>query len=716
MYFNSYLVSGVTGKPSVLSKVVHIVIHDATGSLKDHFKVMGDSGFIEGSYTFPDNLPPGNYTVSAFTRWMEQFDPFTYFQKSIRIVDQDSEPLGRGKAKEEVAFYLEGGKLVAGLTNKVAFSLQAESGSYTGGIYDSRGEQVANVAFNEITPGFQTGHFMLKPDAREQYQLRYRTDTLNEYSHKLPTLTEQGAILSYQGQNGGNHRFAIHATNDLTGKDAPATYLLIRKGGGLLLYAPIGTIKKRGSLALIPSGDLPTGMLEAILVDASGRRLTTRWFNNESGSVSLTVSGLNERYGTREQAIVNLSVNGSGSTDGNFTVTITDRPMSKIGSIVNMLMGLEALENEALSILRMHDPETFMMALPAGPMTKAVPTEEDTDDLESYVKLTGKVTDTLGNQVLTEPVKVMTYATSHDQLYFFDTEKDGTFSVPVLFRHNGEEEFSYRIESDREDLMLTFYDSLPEIDKVAPSVPIPSKEVIETMYKRKEISEIYGVFDVSIADSSDIDDPRTIYIPDLTVNLDEYVRLTDLKEAIREYVSAAAVRKKGGKDIIRVFNKQAKSFYPMPALTFIDGHPVYDMDEALSMEMKDVKKIDVIQNPVKLFNYAEGVQRGVIFIYTRGGDYTPASSPQRYVASFKGLHVPKKAEIPKISSGSSKPYFHSQLAWVPDLKTDKEGRATLEFETSDATGTYYLTISGFTADGRPVSYSASFDVVYSPEQ
>ncbi|MGB5931328.1 MAG: hypothetical protein WBH03_24320, partial [Cyclobacteriaceae bacterium] len=268
MYFNSYLVSGVTGKPSVLSKVVHIVIHDATGSLKDHFKVMGDSGFIEGSYTFPDNLPPGNYTVSAFTRWMEQFDPFTYFQKSIRIVDQDSEPLGRGKAKEEVAFYLEGGKLVAGLTNKVAFSLQAESGSYTGGIYDSRGEQVANVAFNEITPGFQTGHFMLKPDAREQYQLRYRTDTLNEYSHKLPTLTEQGAILSYQGQNGGNHRFAIHATNDLTGKDAPATYLLIRKGGGLLLYAPIGTIKKRGSLALIPSGDLPTGMLEAILVDA----------------------------------------------------------------------------------------------------------------------------------------------------------------------------------------------------------------------------------------------------------------------------------------------------------------------------------------------------------------------------------------------------------------------------------------------------------------
>jgi hypothetical protein len=56
------------------------------------------------------------------------------------------------------------------------------------------------------------------------------------------------------------------------------------------------------------------------------------------------------------------------------------------------------------------------------------------------------------------------------------------------------------------------------------------------------------------------------------------------------------------------------------------------------------------------------------------------------------------------------PDYRNTLYWDPDIKTDKTGRATVEFYTSDEISEYVLMIRGFSPDGLGGSYFGSISV------
>jgi hypothetical protein len=59
---------------------------------------------------------------------------------------------------------------------------------------------------------------------------------------------------------------------------------------------------------------------------------------------------------------------------------------------------------------------------------------------------------------------------------------------------------------------------------------------------------------------------------------------------------------------------------------------------------------------------------------------------------------------------SRHPDFRTLLNWTPEIKTDKEGCAAVEFYTSDVPGNYAVIIQGITKDGKTGSKSVSFKV------
>jgi len=46
------------------------------------------------------------------------------------------------------------------------------------------------------------------------------------------------------------------------------------------------------------------------------------------------------------------------------------------------------------------------------------------------------------------------------------------------------------------------------------------------------------------------------------------------------------------------------------------------------------------------------------------------------------------------------PDFRNTLYWNPDLHTDKTGKTTVEFYSSDESAEYIITIEGITPDGK----------------
>ena len=59
-----------------------------------------------------------------------------------------------------------------------------------------------------------------------------------------------------------------------------------------------------------------------------------------------------------------------------------------------------------------------------------------------------------------------------------------------------------------------------------------------------------------------------------------------------------------------------------------------------------------------------------------------------------------KYEVP------NQPDLRTTVAWVPAVKFDEEGHATIEFYTADRVTDYDVVIEGITDDGRPCSVQA----------
>ena len=56
------------------------------------------------------------------------------------------------------------------------------------------------------------------------------------------------------------------------------------------------------------------------------------------------------------------------------------------------------------------------------------------------------------------------------------------------------------------------------------------------------------------------------------------------------------------------------------------------------------------------------------------------------------------------------PDYRNTLYWNPDVRTDVNGRAELEFYTSDEAGDYILLVEGYTSDGHRGSATLLFSV------
>ena len=118
--------------------------------------------------------------------------------------------------------------------------------------------------------------------------------------------------------------------------------------------------------------------------------------------------------------------------------------------------------------------------------------------------------------------------------------------------------------------------------------------------------------------------------PDLTYNLDEYRQFLTVKEVLLEYVSYVQRTKVDGVPQLMVRDEQGNYDSSWPAMVFIDGMPVIDVDRLLNYDARRIHYVNIFRNN---YTFGNGVYRGIVSFVSRSGRLTnyPTEPNTQYV-------------------------------------------------------------------------------------
>ncbi len=150
-----------------------------------------------------------------------------------------------------------------------------------------------------------------------------------------------------------------------------------------------------------------------------------------------------------------------------------------------------------------------------------------------------------------------------------------------------------------------------------------------------------------------------------------------------------------------------------PMMLVIDGVPRPDFAVS-DLAVHDVQSIEVLRTVGKLNVYGLKGNNGVIVITTKQGgiDYNeemhPANesavkSKNTFWGTAKGYYSTRLFYAPVYSAtetGNTFPDMRSTIYWRPQLVTDEDGAASLEFYNSDGVGKYKVVVEGLSESGK----------------
>ncbi|MDR2086601.1 MAG: hypothetical protein LBP72_05440 [Dysgonamonadaceae bacterium] len=191
VFFRTFLINAAFLTPAMYSRYVYVELLSPADTVVVRQQIrMDENKMFYGALTLPEALPEGEYRIRSYTRYMENWGEFWFYTRPLFIANPASAkaekqpPKSRSKNVPEINFYPEGGNLIAGQTNRVAFKALLPGGkpiAVTGSVFDSNDELQAT--FTTLHEGM--GTFNLKVRAGEKYHARYEHNN-RQYKLKLP--------------------------------------------------------------------------------------------------------------------------------------------------------------------------------------------------------------------------------------------------------------------------------------------------------------------------------------------------------------------------------------------------------------------------------------------------------------------------------------------------------------------------------------------------
>ena len=282
----------------------------------------------------PDSLVQGSYVEARISSNGKKYER-TFF----------IEPHTRSFA---VQFFPEGGHLVAGSPQIIAFKAEGSDGypvDVSGSVLNHAGDTVAR--FSSEHEGM--GTFLLTPQPGETYRAISSCDTLSVFT-SLPTVQAEACALTAT-QTGNNLRYRILGT-------VPAGSMLIAHTRGSCHF--VHPVTPNNPEGLIKTDSLPEGILHLLLADSTGHPRTERLVYLSRPKEQWQATTDKSVYGKREKVTVNLALEQEGKPlSGDFSVSVTDAHTVKTDSLAENIRSYLLLTSDLKGYI--HNPGYYFL-------------------------------------------------------------------------------------------------------------------------------------------------------------------------------------------------------------------------------------------------------------------------------------------------------------------------------------------------------------------
>jgi hypothetical protein len=186
-----------------------------------------------------------------------------------------------------------------------------------------------------------------------------------------------------------------------------------------------------------------------------------------------------------------------------------------------------------------------------------------------------------------------------------------------------------------------------------------------------------------------------------------------MEDLLREVVTFVQLRKKGDDMLVKLFYRYEKSvvFFKNDPLYVIDGVMNTSTKDFMNLRPEDLLSIKIINNPNKLSQLGDLGANGIVFVESKKRNLS--RNFERNIFPVTGLSSPRlfdsKNEIFNARK-SNIPDLRPTLIWLPFIKVNENGIATIKLMLSDDIGAMNVNIQGTTNDGIFFSANNAFRV------
>ena len=384
IWFAAYVVNSSTQTPAQ-SKVLYVELLSPNGVVLKQLKLKVENGQAHGSLPLVDvsteearalrgvtALPSGFYEVRAYTRTMLNFNDAGVFSRVFPVYEMPEKEgdygdptmrrwdnpydMQRPEAKKSkalsVTFYPEGGNLVMGVPNRIAFKAIGRDGQGVSVSGTLQVEDQAPIVLETQHDGM--GQFTLMPT-----QKRNIADFVFEgkkFSFRLPEPIDKGYTLMTDnlrpGQVRGQLKGYAGCPDELLGM------MLICRGA----VSYFDTLSVRGGTAsfVIPKEKLPTGVHQLTLFNAEGNVFAQRhiFINNgiETGHIAVNTGVM--QYEPFAPITLGVQTSAPDGTPLSATISLAVRDHQNLGTAYtdNIMTNL-LLSSELKGYI--HNPEYY---------------------------------------------------------------------------------------------------------------------------------------------------------------------------------------------------------------------------------------------------------------------------------------------------------------------------------------------------------------------
>lgn len=736
IWFKAYIMQGIF--PAAESKNLYIDWILDNGTVLSHTVSPIVEGGTNGQFDIPADFNADFIHVRAYTRWMLNFDTAFLYSKDIRILPKDPVTTKTSVAfVPSIQFFPEGGDIIAGVKNRVAFKANDQFGrplKVKAKLFDNKGTLIQSVS--SVHDGM--GSFVFVPQNGIAYSVKWTDERNTEHNADLPQVKVSGVSMQVSVED-KKRVIIINAGGEL--ENSLQQIHLVGTMNQLLIFKNDVSLSANSSAKrIIPTADLPSGILTFTLFDNNWNAIAERiTFVNNSDYLFHPQMEV-QRWGLskRKRNEIEISVPDS-LQDANLSIAVTDAAIEKDTTdniISHFLLSSEIkgkvynpayyFSNKSDSIAQHLDLVMLTNGwrrfkwedVVKGKMPQ-IKYPRDT----TYLTLSGKLFGVARSQLSgKESIALIVKDTSGSKMLIMGINQDGTFGDPNLVFFD-----TLKVYYSLKSKFLTQAEAKFMVDRLpAPNYSAFSKNFT---YSNK-IFDTSGTSHHSLLASKslelmNIDRGHVMKTVVVQTTKKPAVKVLDEKYTSGMFKGDDAYQfdlvndplANSYMDIFsylqgKVAGLQINSATQPPSLSWRGGAPAVYLDEMQTdadmisgVPVSDVAYIKVFRPP---FMGGFGGGNGAIAIYTRrGADQTTSKGglSSNTVAGYTPIKQFYSPNYDRFDPRNDHLDIRTTLYWNPLLSTNEKNKTIkLNFYNNDVTKSFRVVIEGMTKDGLLTHY------------